>query len=198
MKNLYSILIAFLLITSCNNDSRDSAKKWEDFKRRVDSASNSSNTKPRVIIKTITKTDTIRDTIKVIQDPTAEKSVNYNTLSSLDENIIAGRIRMFLSAENHRDISSILSCFSPNLQRYWDIQYPTKAMLSNRYFTIWAKIRNNQNILKNIERVNEHTYIYIVDYTFYSLKDQTYKTVYNSRIRVVFDDNYKIISIFGV
>lgn len=125
-------------------------------------------------------------------------SVSQKTYSKIDDDEAIETIKEYLSTENNRDFSGILSFYSNNMQRYWDLQNPSVKQLSNRYQHAWSIMGSSISDLKDVEKVGANTYIYTTDFIYYSIKDQVYKTVKNSRIKVVFDDNYKIISIYGV
>jgi len=126
-------------------------------------------------------------------DLTAEASA-----ASVDEGRQVEVIKAFLLAEEHRDLREILSYFSPDMYRYWDLQPPSEAQLASRYRHSWTITENAVNDLKDIRKIDEHTYVYTVDFTYFSIKDQTYKTVNNARVKVILDDSYKIVAIFGV
>ncbi|WP_118976010.1 S1 family peptidase [Taibaiella koreensis] len=117
--------------------------------------------------------------------------------ASVDQGDGVAAIKTFLLAEEHRNLGEILSCFSSNMYRYWDLQPPSQAQLANRYRHSWSITENAVNDLKDIRKIDEHTYVYTVDFTYFSIKDQAYKTVNNARVQVVFDDSYKIVAIFG-
>lgn len=107
-------------------------------------------------------------------------------------------IKQYLLAEEHRNFNEIYSYFSPGLQRYWDLQNPSREQISSRYQHAWSVAENSVNDLKSIEPAGGSSYIYTVDFTYFSTKEQKYKTVTDSRVKVTFDSNFKIISIYGV
>lgn len=117
--------------------------------------------------------------------------------ASVDEGQAVETIKGFLLAEEHRNFNEIMSYFSASMYRYWDLQPPSEAQLSGRYQHSWSITENAVNDLKDIRRVDDHTYIYTVDFTYFSKKDQAYKTVSNARVQVIFDNDYKIVAIFG-
>lgn len=107
-------------------------------------------------------------------------------------------IKNYLLAEEHRNFNEIYNCFSPTLFRYWDIQNPTRDQLLNRYNHAWTVSENSVNDLKDIKKTGAREYVYTVDFTYFSTKDQMYKTVTDSKVKITFDSDYKIISIYGV
>lgn len=117
---------------------------------------------------------------------------------TIDEWEIKSTINKLLSAEDNRNISDILYFYSPNIYQYWGQSNPTTTQIQNRYFASWSKTSYTKNDLKSIQKINDNTYIYTVDFTYYSIKDQMFKTVYGSRVKLVFDSYYKIVSISSI
>lgn len=107
-------------------------------------------------------------------------------------------IKGFLLAEDNRDFLAILSYFSKDMERYWNIQNPTIQQLYNNYHQNWAVTSHPTNILIAVEKVDARTFIYTTDFSFYSIKDKVFKTKSNSRVQIVFNDRYEIVSILGI
>lgn len=116
---------------------------------------------------------------------TAEDEQNMNSVRSL------------MSAEDRQDFDGIMSHFSPNMERYWDISYPTRDQLSNRYADSWSKLSDPQNILNSIRKVASNTYDVSNTFRYYSVKDQKTKTVKGTN-RFVFNDEGLIVQVWGL
>ncbi|WAC02158.1 hypothetical protein N7U66_20685 [Lacinutrix neustonica] len=106
-------------------------------------------------------------------------------------------INDFLIAEENRNIENILSYYSNDTKRYWNIYNPSKTEIENQYRNAWKHTINAQNIVKSISKVSANTYILNTNFRFYDLKKQQYKSI-NSKVRFVFDDNNKIVETSGI
>lgn len=106
-------------------------------------------------------------------------------------------IKQLFTAEENRDLSGILSTFSPYMERYWDINYPTQEELSNAYQKTWDNTKDNKNTNIQIKKVNDSTFNASTTYTYYSLKDQKSKSV-NSTVQYIFDNQNKIVKAYGL
>lgn len=104
-------------------------------------------------------------------------------------------IHDLLYAESTHDFDKIYQYFSPNLERYWAINYPTYDELRNEYNNTWSKTENNEHSNVRVNKVAEKTYDVLSTYSFYSLKDQKQKRV-DSKIRFVFNNENKIIKAY--
>ena len=106
-------------------------------------------------------------------------------------------INDFLIAEENRDLNEILSFYSNNPERYWRIENPTKLEIANQYKNAWKYSKNAQNIVKDIIKINNNTYILNTKFRFYDLKKKKYKSI-NSKVKFTFDDKNKIIETSGI
>lgn len=106
-------------------------------------------------------------------------------------------INDFLIAEENRNMENILSFYSNETKRYWNINNPSKIEIENQYRNAWEYSNNAQNIVKNITKISNNTYILSTNFRFYDLKKQQYKSI-NSKVRFVFDNNNKIIETSGI
>ena len=109
----------------------------------------------------------------------------------------AREVRNLLMAEENRNFEDIYSHFSPNMERYWDINYPTYDELRDRYQHSWdITDRSNHSDVK-VTKVGTNTYDVSSTYRYFSVKDQVEKTV-KSKVRYVFDNSGKIIKTYGL
>ncbi len=108
-----------------------------------------------------------------------------------------GVIRNLLQAEESKDIGAILDNFSPDMQQYWDINYPSQEELTRRYTSVWDKSADGKHQHVRIKKTADNTYDMYADYEFFSIKDQVTKTV-KAHVRYVFDKYNKIIKTYNV
>lgn len=108
-----------------------------------------------------------------------------------------GVINTLLQAEETKDMNAILNCFSPDMQQYWDINYPSEEELTRRYHSVWEKSAEGRHLNVRLKKTAENTYDMAADYEFFSIKDQVTKTV-KAHVRYVFDNNNKIIKTYNV
>jgi hypothetical protein len=106
-------------------------------------------------------------------------------------------INDFLIAEENRNMENILSFYSNETKRYWNINNPSKIEIENQYRNAWEYSNNAQNIVKSITKISNDTYILNTNFRFYDLKKQQYKSIM-SKVRFVFDNNNKIIETSGI
>lgn len=114
-----------------------------------------------------------------------------------DDRSNAREIQDLLAAEQSRNFEQIYQHFSPNMERYWDINYPTYDELQARYQRTWDITQNNEHSNVKVDKVSENTYDVSTTYSYYSIKDQKQKRV-ASKMRFVFDGDHKIIKTYGL
>ena len=106
-------------------------------------------------------------------------------------------INDFLIAEENRNMENILSFYSNDTKRYWNITNPSKIGIANQYRNAWKSSTNTQNIVKSITKISSNAYVLSTNFRFYDLKKKQYKSI-NSKVRFVFDSNNKIIETSGI
>lgn len=106
-------------------------------------------------------------------------------------------IKNLIRSEESRNMSAILNSFSPDMEQYWDISYPSQEELVKRYNAVWSKSGNGRHNNVRLEKTGDHTYDMFADYEFYSTKDHISKAV-NVHVRYVFDGDNRIVKTFGV
>lgn len=116
---------------------------------------------------------------------------------SSNSNGINKIINDFLIAEENRNLDDILHYYSYDIKRYWNIYNPNRTELANQYRNAWKNSKNAQNIVRNIIKIDNNTYILDTNFRFYDLKKEEYKSI-NSRVKFIFDDNNKIIETSGI
>lgn len=106
-------------------------------------------------------------------------------------------IHDLMYAESSRNFESIYNSFDPNMERYWDINFPTYDEIKTRYEHTWEITENNEHQNVRVNKVAENTYDVMSTYSYYSLKDEKQKRV-DSKVRFVFSDNNKVIKTYGL
>jgi len=102
----------------------------------------------------------------------------------------------FLVSEENRNIEDILSFYSENTKRYWNVDKPSKMEISEQYTKVWENSSNSQNIVKDIVKLSSDVYILTTNFKFYDKKDKEFKSL-NTNVKFVFDSNDKIIETYG-
>ena len=121
-------------------------------------------------------------------DISAEPEPNLN-----DQQNIAN-IKSFIFAEDNRNFDKITSLISPNIYKYYDLNYPTKAQLRNRYEHLWSITQNNTNYISAVNKVGDRSYEVKGSYEYVGVKTQERK---QQKTHVLFemDEDNKILSI---
>ncbi len=110
----------------------------------------------------------------------------------------SGNIRNLLVAEESRNFETIYSHYSAtNLTRYWNVNNPGKNELKEQYERSWSITSNAKNEVQSITRLNKNAYDLHTFFTYYHVKKATWYKV-DSKVRIMFDDNGKIIEIYGL
>lgn len=107
-------------------------------------------------------------------------------------------IRGFLTSEDQRDFIKLYRYFSPNLERYYNLSYPTYRSLKNSYESSWRSTSNSENTIYGIYNVNS-VGIYDVEtlFEYYDLKKERIIKSMNT-VRFDFDENGYIIRLYTV
>ncbi|WP_370390224.1 trypsin-like peptidase domain-containing protein [uncultured Winogradskyella sp.] len=127
-----------------------------------------------------------------------QNSSEYTSSGSSNSNIdYHSIINNFLEQEDSRNFSSIYNFYSPNIKRYWNVDYPSYEQLFNQYKKAWNTTEYSKNNVQNIEKLTENKYVVSTQFKF--LKNGASEiSVVNSRIYFEFDYEGKIISIYGL
>ena len=165
---------------------------------------------PIVILSLIIFSVIVRSGLKsnnsVVQEISVEKIENELENKYIEPNKIADRensyeeeqIRGLLLAEDDRNFSQVIKYYDlKNLKRYWNYNKPTYDQLKSQYEKSWNYTDNSSNTIKSIIKIKEKTYDVNLDFSYFHKKDNIYK-VANSDVRFVFNDNAKIIEVYGV
>jgi hypothetical protein len=133
-----------------------------------------------------------------VAEPTTSNNAITETIQPLPINYASPdtrnmqNIHQLLVAEEQRDFNTIYNYYSPNIERYWDIEYPTRDELQTRFTKVWKKSTNPKHSDVTVQKVGENKYIATGIYEYYHVASSTTKTV-SFKNSFTFDDNGKII-----
>jgi hypothetical protein len=136
-------------------------------------------------IATVTQ-PTITDSAKEI----APAETEQNLTDADNQNI--SNILDLLDAEVQENFEDVYNYFSPSMEQYWEMPYPTRAELEEAYNTSWNKTSDRKYLSTNVNKIAENTYVLTGTVEYYSLKSQDTKFVKMNTL-FVFDENGKII-----
>jgi serine protease Do len=120
---------------------------------------------------------------------------NTGTVNATDAKVQI--IKAYIAAEDSRNLYDITTKLSDAMVKYYDIANPTIAQIEKRYKYIWSISSEPKSENIRIEKLTENSYAVTCDFTFYSNKTNSYKTLKNTKNYVEFDKNNKIISIYN-
>jgi hypothetical protein len=101
-------------------------------------------------------------------------------------------VNQLLAAEEQRDFATIYNYYSPNIERYWDIEYPTRDELQTRFTKVWKKSTNPKHSNVVVQKIGDNKYIATGLYEYYHVASSTTKLV-SFKNSFTFDENGKII-----
>ncbi len=125
------------------------------------------------------------------------KTTNTNTGTVIATGSAVQIIKAYIAAEDSRNMYDITTKLSDAMVKYYDIANPTIAQIEKRYKYIWGISSEPKSENIKIEKLTENSYAVTCDFTFYSLKTNSYKTIKNTKNFFEFDKNNKIISIYN-
>ena len=138
--------------------------------------------------------------IKKIDKEVSERNKLMNDENSFeDEQIFEDeKIRGLLLAEDNRNFDEVIKYYDLiNIKRYWNSNYPTYDKLKSLYTSSWKSSGKSSNTIKYINKIYDKIYDVNVDFSYFDKNKNTYKSV-NSTLRVVFNENGKIIENYGI
>ncbi len=107
------------------------------------------------------------------------------------------QIRNVVNAEDNRNFDLFWSYFSPNVRRYWDVRYPSYSKLKKMLELQWGKKSYSANFVQSIDYVSHNTYNLHTRFEYQMKKSGKQKSVY-STVRYVFDDDGKVLEVYGL
>lgn len=107
-------------------------------------------------------------------------------------------IRTFIQAEDQQDFRTLYACFDNRIEKYWDIDFPTRYQISKRYADIWKKIDNPKNNIRSVKSLGSNRYLCTIDFSYYSIKYNRKKEKKNTKVIFELNDHGdRIISVQG-
>jgi len=113
---------------------------------------------------------------------------------TMNDKLNKANIRSFIFAEDARDLEALYALLSPNIYKYYDLDYPTQNQLRNRYEHIWEITKDNTNYIDEIKKVDAGTYEVKGNYEYFGLKTAEIKRL-ATHLRYEMDNDNKIISV---
>lgn len=107
----------------------------------------------------------------------------------------SSKIKDYFVAEDTRDFDIILSFYSDNITRYWDLYNPTLSQLKASYEQAWGYTSNAQTTVVDIVKVTSTTYNVRTKFEFYDKRREKSNTVY-SDLRIEFNRYGKITEVY--
>jgi hypothetical protein len=98
------------------------------------------------------------------------------------------KIRRFLKAEDDSDWEMLAYLFSNNVERYWNLDYPTFDRLYTTYQFNWSNTNYRRNEILDIEKISENNYKVSTNFHFSTKSDPNRKERY-SELLFKFDDD---------
>jgi serine protease Do len=127
--------------------------------------------------------------------PYLPKATLVNKLTQTTSTNKEQLIKAYIAAEDSRNMYDITTKLSDAMSSYYDIANPTIAQIEKRYKYIWSISSNPTSENIRITKLSETTYAVTCDFTFYSLKTNSYKTLKDNKNFFVFDPYNKIVTI---
>lgn len=118
------------------------------------------------------------------------------TFDNENDKLNAMALYQLMEAENNQNFDAIYNQFSPNMERYWNVNYPTFDELYDLYQKSWNSKSNIKQENIRIEKVGENKYDVSLTYTAFD-DSKSKKISKNVKTRYEFDANHKIISTYG-
>lgn len=106
------------------------------------------------------------------------------------------QIKNLLYTEDTRNLDSIMSYYSAEVDRYWHIDNPSKEQLKEAYRKAWRLTSYSKNEIVSIDKIEGNTYLVNLRFTFLHNRENKMKTVLTS-VNIVLDSNGKISSVYG-
>jgi len=113
--------------------------------------------------------------------------------SFFDPSKAKNKIREFLRTEDSQSLEKIMTFYSSNIYRYWNIEDPSLYKIRNNYLRVWEKIKYPSNGIEEISQVSDQRFKVSGNYSYWSIKDQKTKTRWATTYFTL-DNNYRIIS----
>lgn len=136
--------------------------------------------------------------------PTTEttNTNNSNTTSTYyQDDYYLNKVKNFYIYEKNRDFNGLYNNYLNTITRYYDLYTPTYSSLEKRFKYLWEITSDVTNNLKTYEitRFDNHVQLIItLDYTYFGIKKQEYKTINDIKVVFNFDNNGNMMGIYDM
>lgn len=144
----------------------------------------------------------VADTARFDDEIESEQDIQNTNVTTeyLDDDYFKYNIQLYYETEKLRNFDDLYKLYLSNLEQYYDLTYPSYEQLLKRFNATWNVTTDVTNTIKtyNINRFDNSIQVEIVlDYTYYGLKIQQYKTVNDIKVIFNFDSHGKIKNIYN-
>lgn len=84
-------------------------------------------------------------------------------------------IKNFLVAENNRNIDEIMTFYSTNVGRYWNLINPSHEEIRKQYSLAWVKTHYATNGVIKYEKTGINSFIFSIEFTYHLKKSNIVK-----------------------
>lgn len=134
----------------------------------------------------------------------ANNTINSTTSTAttsqyFDDEFFTQKIKGFYNVESSRNFDELYNSYLFSTTRYYDFNNPPYDKLKKRFEYLWGITSDVTNNLKSftINRYDNHTQVNVLlDYSYFGLKTQEFKTVNDIQVVFNFDTNGNIIGIY--
>jgi hypothetical protein len=152
---------------------------------------------PAIIEEPIINFDSAKNATQTIATDSAmdgedEEELPSTIALSESDNQNINSIKQLITAEEDRDFDKIYSYYSPSMEKYWDINYPTRDELQTRYAKVWQRSSNPKHTNVEVQKMAENKYVASGLYEFFQVKTNSTKIISFKNV-FSFDENGKIL-----
>jgi hypothetical protein len=156
---------------------------------------NSVSVAPAVVETPIANFDSANKATEIIATDSAmdgeDEIDNPEALTEIDNQNI-NSIKQLMVAEEERDFDKIYSYYSPSIEKYWDINYPTRDELQTRFTKVWQRSSNPKHYNVEVRKIAENKYVASGLYEFFQVKTNSKKEIFFQNV-FAFDENGKVV-----
>ena len=122
---------------------------------------------------------------------------NNETKDSL-ENDFSVQIIALYKFEDSRNFDKISTIYNDTIKRYWNSHNIDKIKLKKVYESSWSHLLLSKNRIVSINKIDNTTYIVKTEFSYVNVRTKDKPKVKISLIKIVFDDNARIVEIFDI
>ncbi len=148
------------------------------------------------------KTETVKTEItsNINNTSSTQNITTNNSINNITSSEAVQKVRNYFAVTLSRNFDEIFPYLS-KCKHYYSIYNPSKDDIYNDCSKYWDKATDIEQEIKNvrIEKTDNYNDCFVtMDYSFYSIKDQTRKYINNLAAKVRLDANNNIIEIYEV